>query len=59
MTRRDLPGVDLELATNSHLDADKDLAWKISTEGLAKRLEERSLKLVEVGKMLRVVDANP
>ena len=59
MKLRDLRGVDLKLATSSNVDANEDLAWKITIEGLAKRLEECSLKLVQVGEMLRVVDANP
>ena len=59
MTLTDLRSVDLKLATSSNLDADEDLAWKITIEGQAKCLEERSLKLVEVGEILRVVDANP
>ena len=51
-----LTGADLELAQGNTRDVDEDLVWKISTDGLAKRLRESNLKLVEDGTRLRVVD---
>ncbi|KAM0912960.1 hypothetical protein ACQ4PT_012447 [Festuca glaucescens] len=57
LTLEKLTGSTLELAQVSRLeDADEALAWKVSTEGLAKRLEEESIKLVDDGLMLRVLD---
>ena len=50
-----LTGADLDLAQGNPRD-DEDPAWKISTEGLAKRLRESNLKLVEDGTRLKVVD---
>ena len=50
-----LTRADLNLAQGNPGD-DEDLAWKISTEGLAKRLRESNLKLVEDGTRLKVVD---
>lgn len=53
LTLKQLIGTELELAQDTHLeDADEAL----STEGLAKRLEENSIKLVDDGLMLKVMD---
>ena len=35
--------------------AEEEEAWRVTTEGLAKRLEEQNLKLVDVNGKLRVV----
>ena len=59
LTLKDLTGKDLTLAQDAHqveVENDEDIAWKITTDGLAKRLAEKSPKLVDVNGRLRVLD---
>ena len=55
MNLKNLVGTDLELAQAESLADDKgDKVWKISSEGLAKRLKENTLMLVDDGAKLKM-----
>lgn len=47
----------MNLVRDTRQDDEEALAWKLTTEGLAKCLEEKNLKLIGVNGALRVVDA--
>ena len=55
MTLKNLRNADLTLATDDSDDAEA-LAWKTTTKGLAARLKEQGLQLVDVDGRLRVLD---
>ena len=55
---RKLTGAELTLAQEPLQDANDEAAsWKIATEGLAQRLKESNLKLVDDNGRLKVLDA--
>ena len=55
MNLKNLVGTDLELAQAESLEGVKgDKAWKISSDGLAKRLKETTLMLVDDGAKLKM-----
>ena len=43
MTLHNLPGTKMNLVRDTRQDEEEALAWKLTTEGLAKRLEEKNL----------------
>ena len=56
MTLKKLTGAVLTLAQEPLQDADdEESSWKIATEGLAQRLKENNLELVDVNGKLKVL----
>ena len=56
MTLKKLMGAVLTLAQEPLQDADdEESSWKIATEGLAQRLKENNLELVDVNGKLKVL----
>ena len=49
-----LVGKDLELAQSYDSEADENLAWKITSDDLKKRMAESSISLVDDGDVLKI-----